>query len=186
VTLERALTPDVLLRLATLDDAAGFAAAQVRNRDHLAPWEPVRSEHWFTAAGQTERLQAQLERHKNGQVVPWLLISGDRVVGAVTLTDIVPGPFRSASLGYWIDAELLGRGLTTKAVETVAEFADTELRLHRIEASTLTGNVASQRVLKKCGFVQIGSAPDYLHIAGAWRDCHLYQRILNTRAPGEA
>lgn len=114
MTLERSLAPDVLLRVATLDDAAGFAAAQLRNRDHLAPWEPVRSEAWFTEAGQKERLQAQLERYKNGQVVPWLMISGDRVVGAMTLTDIVPGPFRSTSLGYWVDVELLGRGLATK------------------------------------------------------------------------
>ena len=186
MTLERSLTPDVLLRVATLDDAAAIAAAQVRNRDHLAPWEPVRSEQWFTAAGQAERLQGQLERHMLGQVVPWLMMSGDRVVGAATLTDIVPGPFRSSSLGYWVDVEVLGRGLATKAVQAVAELADTALRLHRIEASTLTDNLASQRVLKKCGFAQIGSAPDYLHIAGAWRDCHLYQRILNNRAPGEA
>lgn len=180
-----ALTPDVHLRVATLDDAAAFAEAQLRNREHLGPWEPIRPESWFTAEGQAERLRAQLERHQRGQCVPWLMIQDERVVGAITVTDIVPGPFRSASLGYWIDAELLGKGLATKAVETVARIADEELRLHRIEASTLTNNVPSQRVLLKCGFVQIGSAADYLHIDGAWRDCHLYQRILNTRAPGE-
>ena len=185
MTSDRTLTPEVQLRVATLNDAAGFADAQVRNREHLRQWEPVRPDDWFTEAGQTERLQAQLARHRAGQVVPWLMFAGDRVVGAVTLTDIVPGPFRSASLGYWVDGEMLGKGLATKAVKTIAEVADTELRLHRIEASTLTNNEASQRVLLKCGFEQIGSARDYLHIDGGWRDCHLYQRILNTRAPGE-
>jgi ribosomal-protein-alanine N-acetyltransferase len=39
-------------------------------------------------------------------------------------------------------------------------------------------------VLAKCGFSQIGTAPNYLHIDGAWRDCHLFQRILNSREPG--
>ena len=59
------------------------------------------------------------------------------------------------------------------------------MRLHRIEASTLTNNAPSQRVLqRKRGFAQIGFAPDYLHIDGAWHDCNLYQRILNNRAPG--
>ena len=186
MTLDRPLTADVLIRVATLDDAAAFAEAQVRNREHLAPWEPVRTDRWFTAAGQVDRLAAQLVRFERREVVPWFLFQGDRVVGAMTLTDIVPGPFRSASLGYWIDVEFLGKGLATIGVQAVAELADTELLLHRIEASTLTGNTPSQRVLTKCGFAQIGTAPDYLHINGAWRDCHLYQRILNTRGPGEA
>jgi ribosomal-protein-alanine N-acetyltransferase len=174
------------MRVATLDDAPAFAEAQLRNREHLAPWEPVRTDRWFTAAGQVDRLQSQLVRFERREVVPWFLFQGDRVVGAMTLTDIVPGPFRSASLGYWIDADFLGKGLATIGVQAVAELADTELLLHRIEASTLTGNAPSQRVLTKCGFAQIGTAPDYLHIDGAWRDCHLFQRILNTRRPGEA
>jgi [ribosomal protein S5]-alanine N-acetyltransferase len=186
VNLDRPLTDDVVLRVATLNDAAAFAEAQVRNREHLRPWEPVRTDRWFTTAGQLDRLAQQLERFEKLQVVPWFLFQDDRVVGAMTLSDLVPGPFRSASLGYWIDAEMLGKGLATTAVQAVADLADTELRLHRIEASTLTGNVASQRVLNKCGFAQIGTAPDYLHIDGAWRDCHLYQKILNTRRPGEA
>ena len=90
----------------------------------------------------------QLERYKNGQVVPWVLAEGDRIVGQITLSDLVPGPFRSAALGYWLAADALGRGLATLAVSAVAEIADTELKLHRIEASTLTNNAASQRVLQ--------------------------------------
>ena len=185
MTLDRTLTAGIELRVATLADAAAFAQAQVHNREHLAPWEPVRSERWFTAAGQEDRLKAQLVRYQNREVVPWFLFQDERVVGAITLTDIVPGPFQSASLGYWIDKDFLGKGLATTAVQTVAELADNELRLHRIEASTLVINEPSQRVLLKCGFTQIGTAPDYLHIAGVWQTCHLHQRILNTRKPGE-
>ncbi len=180
----RPLTSDVQLRIATLDDAAALADEQIRSRQHLRPWEPERVEKWFTPAGQAERLTYQLERYKNGQVVPWVLDAGDRLVGQITLSDLVPGPFRSASLGYWLAVDVLGRGLATSAVEAVAEIADSELKLHRIEASTLTGNTASQRVLERTGFRQIGTAPTYLHIDGYWQDCNLYQRILNDRAPG--
>ncbi|MGW7684814.1 GNAT family N-acetyltransferase [Kribbella sp. NPDC054772] len=180
----RPLTPEIQLRIATLDDAAALADAQVRSREHLRPWEPVRDEKWFTTAGQTERMTYQLERYKNGLVVPWVLVEGDRIVGAITLSDLVPGPFRSAALGYWLAVDVVGRGLATRAVETVAEIADTDLKLHRIEASTLTGNTASQRVLERTGFSQIGFAPTYLHIDGYWQDCNLYQRILNDREPG--
>ncbi len=180
----RSLTTDVELRIASLDDAPALADAQTRSREHLGPWDPARTDRWFTPAGQAERLTSQLERYKNGQVVPWVLADGDRVLGQITLSDLVPGPFRSASLGYWLAVDALGRGLATRAVEAVAEIADSELKLHRIEASTLTGNTASQRVLNRTGFRQIGTAPTYLHIAGYWQDCNLYQRILNDREPG--
>lgn len=180
----RSLTPGVELRIATLADAAALADAYVRSREHLRPWDPDRPEKWFTPAGQEERLRGSLERYLDGRMVPRLLVEGHRVVGAVTLNDIVPGPFRSASLAYWLAAEVVGRGLASLAVQTVAQIADTELRLHRLEASTLTDNVASQRVLQRTGFQQIGFAPTYLHIAGRWQDCNLYQRILNNRTPG--
>ncbi|WUJ69713.1 GNAT family N-acetyltransferase [Kribbella soli] len=180
----RPLTPAVQLRIATLEDAAALAEAYTRSWDHLSPWEPARPESWFTVAGQRERLTSTLERYKNGQVVPWLLVESDRVVGAFTLQDVVAGPFRSASLGYWLAGDVTGRGLATLAVEAVAELADTEFKLHRIEASTLKNNVASQRVLQRTGFDQIGFAPTYLHIGGTWQDCNLYQRILNNRSPG--
>lgn len=144
----------------------------------------MRTEKWFTTEGQLERMNYQLERYKNGHVVPWVLASGSRIVGAITLSDLVPGPFRSASLGYWVSVDSIGQGLATRAVEAVASIADSELKLHRIEASTLTGNVASQRVLERTGFQQIGMAPTYLHIDGYWQDCNLYQKILNNREPG--
>ncbi|TCC47648.1 N-acetyltransferase [Kribbella capetownensis] len=180
----RQLTPEVELRVASLDDAPALAEAYTRSWDHLSPWEPDRPENWFTPAGQLERLTRTLERYKNGLVVPWLLIEDDRVVGSFTLQDVVPGPFRSASIGYWLAIEAVGRGLATRAVDAVAEIADTELRLHRIAASTRKDNVASQRVLLRTGFEQIGFAPTYLHTGGAWQDCNLYQRILNDREPG--
>ncbi|WP_433169575.1 GNAT family N-acetyltransferase [Kribbella sp. CA-247076] len=180
----RSLTPDVQLRLATLDDDIGLADAYVRSWDHLKEWEPDRADSWFTPAGQRERLTGTLERYKDGRTVPWVLVEGERILGGITLNDLVPGPFRSSSLGYWLAVDRVGRGLMTRAVETVAEIADTELKLHRIEASTRTDNVASQKVLHRTGFTQIGTAPTYLHIAGAWRDHHLFQRVLNDRAPG--
>ena len=59
----------------------------------------------------------------------------------------------------------------------------TQLGLHRLEASTLLANTASQRVLHKCGFELIGTARGYLHIHGEWSDNRLFQRILHDNPP---
>jgi [ribosomal protein S5]-alanine N-acetyltransferase len=175
---------DVLLRLVHEADAGPLARAHARNREHLRRWEPPRPPEFFTPEGQAERLREHLAAQRTGQLVPWVLVRGDDVVGTVALSNMAVGPFRSASLGYWIDAELTGRGLATAAVDRVCQIADRELDLHRLEAGTRTDNTASQRVLRKCGFERIGVAPGYLYIDGAWRDHLLFQRVLNDRSPG--
>lgn len=165
----------IRIRPADPSDAQALADAYLRNLEHLRPWEPYRSEEFYTAEGQAARLaEADCAR--------WVVTDGSLVVGRADLTGIALGPFRSAHLGYWIDARYVGRGLASRAVEKVCRAA-CELGLHRIEAGTLTGNTASQRVLAKCGFERIGTAPRYLHINGAWRDHHLFQRILHDEHP---
>ncbi|GAA2290141.1 GNAT family N-acetyltransferase [Streptomyces kunmingensis] len=170
------ITPDIDLRLAVRADAQALAEAQLRNREHLGPTEPHREPEFYTAAGQAERLDQP-------NSATWLLFDGERVVGRLMLTGITLGPLCSANLGYWVDGDYAGRGLVTAAVEEVCRAARDDLGLHRVEAGALTDNKASQRVLTKCGFVEYGTAPAFLHIAGEWRDHVLFQRLLHDGPP---
>ncbi|MEU9853810.1 GNAT family protein [Streptomyces sp. NPDC047974] len=163
------------VRAAEAEDAGALAEALGRNRGHMRATEPYRPERYYTAEAQAERLADGGRR--------WFAVEGERIVGAAILSGIVLGPFRSASLGYWVDGERTGRGIASLLVAEVLRASRDELGLHRIEASTLLDNHASQRVLAKAGFERIGTAPRYLHIAGAWRDHHLFQRILHDRPP---
>lgn len=172
------LLDGITLTVLSPDDADRLAAAYRRNRDYLAPWEPVRPDVFFTAAGQQAVIDAKLALHQAGSEVPMILSEGGRVIGTITLTGIVRGPFLSANLGYWIDEGCAGRGLGTAAVAAVVETAREILGLHRIQAATLLQNAASQRILEKSGFERIGLAPQYLKIAGQWQDHLLFQRIL--------
>lgn len=178
-TLAAELPGDVHMRLLRGSDAERLGAAYRRNRDHLAPWEPVRSAEFLTSEGQSANIGGKLGMFAAGTGVPWILLAGDRAVGAMTLSGIVRGPFLSANLGYWVDGELTGRGIASAAVAHVVAAARTELGLHRIQAATLPHNAASQRVLRRAGFQEIGLAPDYLHIAGSWQDHVLFQLILH-------
>jgi [ribosomal protein S5]-alanine N-acetyltransferase len=170
------------MRVLRVSDAAALAAAYVRNRPHLAPWEPVRPEEYFTSDWQAADTASRLVAHEAGQAHPFGLFAGDALVGRVNLAGILRGPFQSAGLGYWVDSKYAGRGLASAAVRLIVEMARDELGLHRLEASTLLHNVGSQRVLAKAGFQQIGMAPRYLQIAGEWQDHNLYQVILHNKS----
>ena len=96
----------------------------------------------------------------------------------MNVSNIVMRAFCSGNLGYWIDEGHLRLGLATCAVQYACDAAR-DAGLHRLEAGTLLHNVASQRVLARCGFERIGVAPRYLFIDGAWQDHLLHQRILH-------
>ncbi|MFE3073248.1 GNAT family N-acetyltransferase [Streptomyces sp. NPDC059247] len=169
------ITEGLRIRPAVPEDAGPLAVALLRNRAYLKNTEPYRTEDYYTPEAQAERLA-------DGGV-RWFAVRGERVVGQATLSGIVLGPLRSASLGYWVDEEHTGLGLAAALTEEACRGAREELGLHRIQAGTLLDNHASQRVLAKCGFERIGTAPRLLHIDGAWRDHHLFQRILHDDPP---
>ncbi|HZN21064.1 MAG TPA: GNAT family protein [Gaiellaceae bacterium] len=157
-----------MIRKLTSDDAAELTALLVANRELHRPYVPDRREAFFEVESQRERLEAA--EHLYG------ILDEGRLAGVVEISNVARGPFQSATLGYWVDDARRGRGLATRAVAAVVELAFGELGLHRLEAATLVDNVASQRVLEKNGFIRIGLAPRYLHIAGGWRDHLLFQR----------
>ncbi len=77
------------------------------------------------------------------------LLEGGELIGAIGL-HIVPEHGR-AELGYWIAVPHWGRGYATEAARAVVAFGFESLNLHRIQASHITRNPASGRVLEKAG-----------------------------------
>ncbi len=59
-------------------------------------------------------------------------------------------------VGYWIGREFWGRGIATRAL---AEFLD-QLKTRPLVAHVAKHNVASRRVLEKCGFKLTGEEVD--------------------------
>ena len=167
-------------RLLAISDATHLAHSYQRNREHLKRWEPERAEEFFTEAWQAQNISQVLAANSQGLAYPYGLFRDDVLIGRFSIVSVVRGAFQNASLGYWVDHECTGQGLASLAVAALLVEATEHLGLHRIEASTLVDNHASQRVLLNNGFTQIGMAPKYLKIAGRWRDHNLYQAILHS------
>ncbi|WP_432543396.1 GNAT family N-acetyltransferase [Kineococcus sp. SYSU DK002] len=172
------------LRLARTDDAPAVAALLRGNWPFLAPYEPERDEHYFTAEGQEALLRDALAEHAAGRAVPYVIEHDGELVGRLTVSGIVRGAAQSADVGYFVAEAVNGRGVATNAVAALLgiAFADGPggLGLHRLQAGTLLSNSASQAVLQRNGFERIGVARRYLRIAGRWQDHVLYQRVAAT------
>ncbi|MFE2287300.1 GNAT family N-acetyltransferase [Streptomyces sp. NPDC059443] len=177
------ITDGVEMRELRPADAAGLAEVLDRNRAYMAPYEPDRSEWFYTEAGQSARIEDLLADRDGGRLRPYVLIGGGVLIGAINLGSIALGPLCSGGVGYWVDQAWAGRGVATAALEEVCRIAREEVGLHRIEAGTRVGNLASQRVLAKAGFEQYGLARGYLHVGGEWQDHCLFQRLLHDDPP---
>ncbi|RKP46109.1 GNAT family N-acetyltransferase [Trinickia fusca] len=102
-----------------------------------------------------------------------------RLVGTIgfhTISDVN----RRAELAYDLCPEAWGKGLATAAALAVVDWAQREYGFIRIQATTLTSNVRSARVLQKCGFQFEGLLRAYRMVRGTPGDFNMYSRI----APG--
>lgn len=167
------------IRMVREEDAEALAGLLVRNRDFLAPWDPVRSDAYFTVDGQRTLLVQALKRYRQGLDWPGMITIDDVPVGRVNLNNVVLGAFCSTDLGYWVDSAHNGRGVATAAVAAAVRVAFDDLGLHRVQAGTLRHNRGSQRVLERNGFTPIGLARGYIRIAGRWQDHLLFQRLAD-------
>lgn len=92
------------------------------------------------------------------------------ILGAVELSEIARGRFRSAYLGFHIGAPYARQGYMREALALVLRYCFARLRLHRVEANVQPGNRASRALVRQLGFLREGYSPRYLKIAGRWRD----------------
>ena len=95
---------------------------------------------------------------------------GGDLVGSLTLSQIVPDPFRSGYLGYYAFAPHQGRGFMAEALDLTLRYAFGPRHLHRVEANIQPGNTASIALVRRAGFRLEGYSPRYLKVAGRWRD----------------
>jgi len=175
-TIER---DGVLLRPPQMADYAEWASLRDKSREFLVPWEPTWPNDDLTRGAFRRRLKRYAEDQRTDQAYAFFIFRKDdnALVGGLTLANIRRGVAQAGSLGYWLGEPFVRRGYMTAAVNALVPFAFATLRLHRVEAACIPVNVASIRLLEKCGFTREGRAREYLCINGAWQDHLLYARL---------
>lgn len=72
---------------------------------------------------------------------------------------------KKAEIGYFISPQFQRKGYATEASLSLIDFARTELKLKTIYATTRHDNIASQRTLKRLGFINNGTIDNQYHDA---------------------
>jgi ribosomal-protein-alanine N-acetyltransferase len=176
---------EVTLRWPDSGDYPAWARLREMSRNFLTPWEPAWPTDDLTRGAFRRRLKRYAEDQRNDLSYSFFIFrkSNDALVGGLTIANIRRGVAQAGSLGYWMGEPFARQGFMTASVRAVAPFAFGALGLHRIEAACIPTNIASTRLLEKCGFSHEGLARQYLCINGVWHDHLLFARLRDDPAP---
>lgn len=164
----------ISLKLSTPEDAPAYLEYYLTNRDFLARFEPFKDEKFFTLEGQRQELTERFTQYLNGSAINFGIHLGQELIGKARISNIVPGSFKNANIGYALSQKHLNNGYMSEAVGLICRYAFEDIGLHRLEASTLLDNVPSQHVLLNNGFQCLGLNRKYLQINGKWQDHYTY------------
>ena len=166
---------EVTLRPIEYADQTAWRSARQRNASWLTPWDATVPPGGETRPSTFRQLVRRLNRMaRAGTTYPFVVEVSGAFAGQLTVNNIVRGSAQFASLGYWLDKEFAGRGIMPRAVAMAIDHCFFTAGLHRVEIAIRPENSNSLRVVEKLEIHEVGFAPRFLHIDGAWRDHRIY------------
>jgi RimJ/RimL family protein N-acetyltransferase len=143
---------DLILRPKRTDDIDAITAAC--QDPEIPRWTGVPSN--YTRADAVTFLERSAEEEAAGKAYHLLAVAAedDRLLGSFSLMEMDRDP-AYAEIGYWVAAEARGRGVATRAVRLLTQWA-LEHGRSRLEIYAHRDNAPSRRVAAKAGFVDSG------------------------------
>ncbi|MBR7838731.1 GNAT family N-acetyltransferase [Actinospica durhamensis] len=136
------------------DHATAVLAFERANRAYFAATISDRGDEFFERF--EERHGAMLAAQEAGTDAYYVLVAeDDSILGRFNLFFVGEG---TANVGYRVARHVAGKGVATATVRDLCRLAAADHGLHTLRAATTLGNLASQKVLSRNGFVQVGPA----------------------------
>lgn len=132
---------------------SGDEESLVKNANHFIVWKFLKDSfpHPYTIDNAREWLKVVNSSEREYHMA--IDVDGKAVgcIGLVFRDDV----YRcNAELGYWLGPDYWNRGIMSRAVKQIVDFAFENYNINRIYARVFEGNGASVRVLEKAGFVR--------------------------------
>lgn len=173
-------TPRLILKVLHSNAADRVLDFYDRNKGNFEPWEPDRSELFYTLPFHTTNLSFEYNQIIKGQTMRlWIMKKNDpeKIIGCISFNNIMRGSFLSCVIGYKIDKDFCRQGFATEALEKTLSIIFKEYQLHRVEAYVSESNIASINLMEKLGFRYEGIAYSSVKLKGQWCD-HLRYALI--------
>jgi ribosomal-protein-serine acetyltransferase len=145
----------------------------VSNQARLARWEPW-AEQPATMDGTRAYIRAALEDFVRGRQISTIIAldRGRKFVGRCGMR--INPQLAAGDIGYWIDGDYEGQGITSRAARGLITSAFDELRLARVDLRTSVHNQRSRALAERLGFNFEGVLPRGLQFIRRADDVALY------------
>ncbi|HET7673847.1 MAG TPA: GNAT family N-acetyltransferase [Candidatus Saccharimonadales bacterium] len=140
----------LVLRQLQPEEAQELFDLTKKNWEYLKPWMPWLEDN-RTVKDSEKFIRSALDKKNQEILYGYGMIYDGRIAGHMSIMHLKDEMY--PEIGYWLDNELNGRGLTTKAVKRLTDFGLNTLGLKQILIKALPENGASNRVAEKCGYV---------------------------------
>ncbi len=176
---ERLFTDRLTLTSPYAEDSEKLLTFHVHNREFHAPFEYKKQNDFYTPGSIKKLLQQQIHEKdaKRGLYFTLSLKGSEEVIGSISCSNIVWGPFCSTFLGYRLSHNSINHGYMSEALASVIDFGCSTYNLHRFEANIMPGNHPSIHLVESLGFRHEGYSPAYLYIDGGWEGHNHYVYI---------
>jgi ribosomal-protein-serine acetyltransferase len=162
-------------------DAQSVLEAVHESAAQLRPWMPWAHAGYSIADSQTWA-NAATAWFADRKAYEFKIVTRDgRYLGGCGLNqlDVVN---RRANLGYWVRSSATRRGVASRAVALLREWAIEHTDLHRLEILVAAGNAASLGVAARCGATREGTLRDRLLLNGVHHDAVMFSLLLPPRS----
>lgn len=138
---------------ATANDFAALVAGKAPDGFYLVPDSDIAPSGVLTMLAE---LAARIR--DDFEPAAWMIVEGCEVVGLCSATRVPENG--ELHIGYGVAPTRQGRGIATRAIGDLLDWARNDPRLRCVAAETSIDNLASQRVLERNGFVRRGERLD--------------------------
>ena len=165
----------ILRRITKNDDSDMYEYAKRGDVTRFLTWHPHKDIYYTRGY-----IKFLLKKYKTSEYYDWgiELKENQKFIGTCGYSNFDPENHK-AEIGYVINPDYHNMGIATEAVKAIIEYSFKSLELHRLEARTIKGNAASEKVLKKCGFIFEGTGIDEIFLKGSFKTINHFS-LLNT------
>ncbi|WP_297950658.1 GNAT family protein [uncultured Lactobacillus sp.] len=151
---------NIELVLPQVQQAETLYQAIKRDRKQLGKWLAW-ANHLHSASDEAKFIkQIQTRMSQQTMLVLTILVNGEPS-GMIDLHKLVPN--KKAEIGYWLASKYQSRGIVTKSVTTLCQYAFSELNLQYIDLLVAVSNDKSSNIAKRCGFKLMGIEPKLIN-----------------------